>query len=268
MTQAGEVPQGVETDRPSPARLYDFYLGGHHNYAADRELARRVLRAEPNVRKIAVENRAFLGRAVRYLTQAGIRQFIDLGSGIPTQENTHEIAQRGDPQARVVYVDNDQVVVAHGKHLLRGNPLVSVINADLRDPAAVLAHPEVGRLISLDQPVGLLMVAVLHFVPDADDPGGAVVQFAASLVPGSYLAISHVTPESEPAAVAQVADLYTKNAAAAAHPRSREEVLRFFAGFDLVEPGLVVAPLWRHDGLVPPDPERMWIYAGVGRKVS
>lgn len=268
MTQADAVPPGGETDRPCVARLYDFLLGGHHNYAADRELARRVLEVEPNARNIALENRAFLGRTVRYLTEAGIGQFIDLGSGIPAQENTHEIAHRRNPEARVVYVDNDRTAVAHSRHVLGGDPLVSAINTDLRDPAAVLAHPEVRRLISFDQPVGLLMVAVLHFVPDADDPGGLVSQFAASLAPGSYLAISHATPESAPATVARVADLYNKNATTTAHPRTRAAILEFFTGFDLVDPGLVFMPLWRHDGRVPPDPGRAWLYAGVGRKVS
>ncbi len=138
MAEPGQAPAGVETDRPSVARLYDFFLGGHHNYAADRELGRKLLQAEPNARHIVAENRAFLGRAVSYLTQAGIEQFIDLGSGIPTQENVHEIAQRGNSEARVIYVDNDPGVIAHSRHLLRGNPLVSIISADLRNPAAIV----------------------------------------------------------------------------------------------------------------------------------
>jgi hypothetical protein len=268
MAEAGQVPDGVETDRPSVARLYDFFLGGHHNYAADRELARRLLQAEPNAKYIVAENRAFLGRAVRYLIDAGVRQFIDLGSGIPTQENVHEIAHRYDPESRVVYVDNDPGVVAHSKHLLGRNPLVSVINADLRDPAAVLAHPEVRRLISFGQPVGLLMVTVLHFVPDSDDPFSIVRRFADSVVPGSYLAISHATNEAAPDTVAEVEKLYNSNAQTSAHTRPCAEIRRFFDGFDLVEPGLVYLPLWRHDGQVPEHPERAWFYAGVGRRVS
>jgi hypothetical protein len=262
------APEAVEKDRPSVARLYDFFLGGHHNYAADRELGRRLLQVEPNARYIMRENRAFLGRAVRYLIEAGIGQFIDLGSGIPTQENVHEIAHRGNPEARVVYVDNDPSVVAHSKHRLGGNPLASVINADLRDPDAVLRHPEVRRLIDLDQPVGLLMVTVLHFVPDADDPSGIVRKFTESLAPGSHLVISHATHESSPDTVAQVADLYNRSATTSAHPRSGQEITRFFEGFDLVDPGLVYLPLWRHDGQVPANPEQVWFYAGVGRRVS
>src|ERR1700722_5510426 len=151
MAEPGLVPEGVETDRPSVARLYDFFLGGHHNYAADRELGRQLIQAEPNARMIVRENRDFLGRAVTYLLNCGVRQFLDLGSGIPTQENVHEIAQRGDPEARVIYVDNDPGVVAHSRHLLRGDPLATVINADLREPETVVRHPEVRRLIDLDR---------------------------------------------------------------------------------------------------------------------
>ena len=265
MTDTGLVPEGVETDRPSVARLYDYFLGGHHNFAADRELARRLLQAEPRARYIVAENRAFLGRAVRFLLDAGIRQFLDLGSGIPTQENVHEIAQRGDPGARIVYVDNDQVAVAHSRQILSGNPLATVIKADLRDPEALLSNPDVTALIDFSQPVGLLMVTVLHFVPDSDDPVGVVHRFASGLAPGSFLAISHATDEAAPGAAAQVKDLY-KSTTAAAHTRSCAEIMRFFEGFDMVKPGLVYLPLWRPDGAPPEHPERAWFYAGVGRK--
>jgi len=267
MNQAGSLPDGAEADRPSVARLYDFFLGGHHNFAADRELGRRLIQAEPNTRMIVRENRDFLGRAVRYLADAGVRQFIDLGSGIPTQENVHEIAQRGDAEARVVYVDNDPGVVAHSKYLLRGNPLASIISADLRDPGAVLRHPEMRRLIDVRQPVGLLMITVLHFVPDEDDPVGIVRKFAAALPPGSFLAISHATAEAAPSAAAKVEELY-RSAATPVRTRSSLEILQFFEGLELVRPGLVYLPLWRHDGQVPASPERAWFYAGVGRKVS
>jgi hypothetical protein len=257
---------GVETDRPSAARLYDYLLGGNHNYAADRELARKLLQAEPNARYVVKENRAFLGRAVQYLVDAGIRQFLDLGSGIPTQDNVHEIAHRGDPEARIVYVDNDPGVVAHSRYLLQGDPLASVINADLRDPSGVLAHPETRRLLDFDQPVGVLMITVLHFVPDEQDPYAIVSRFNEALVPGSYLAISHATYDTSPEAASKVVDLYTRSATNTAHTRSKEEIARFFDGFDIVEPGLVYLPLWRHDGVVPEQPERAWLYAGVGRK--
>ena len=265
MTLGWMMPDWIETDRPSVARLYDYFLGGHHNFAADRELARKLLEAEPLARYIVAENRAFLGRAVRFLLGAGVRQFVDLGSGIPTQENVHEIARRGDPGARVVYVDNDPVAVAHSKHLLADDPLTTVIKADLRDADAVLAHPDVTALVDFSQPVGLLMVTVLHFVPDSDDPAGIVGRFASALAPGSFLAISHATHEAAPGTAAQVQDLY-ESTSAAAHTRTHAEIARFFAGFDLVEPGLVYLPLWRPDGPPPEHPERAWFYAGVGRK--
>lgn len=267
MAEPGQAPAGVETDRPSVARLYDFFLGGNHNYAADRELGRKLLQAEPNARHIVRENREFLGRAVSYLTQAGIQQFIDLGSGIPTQENVHEIAQRGDSEARVIYVDNDPGVIAHSRHLLRGNPLASIIGADLRNPAAIVGHPEVGRLIDFSQPIGLLMVTVLHFVPDSQDPYGIVARFAEELAPGSFLAISHATRDSSPDTAGRVEELY-QNAATSAHTRTAEEIGRFFDGFEMVEPGLVYLPQWRQDGQVPDHPELAWFYAGVGRKPS
>jgi SAM-dependent methyltransferase len=265
MAQASTVPEGLDADRPSVARLYDFFLGGHHNFAADREMGRKLLAAEPNARQIVAENRAFLGRAVRFLLSVGVRQFLDLGSGIPTQDNVHEIAQRGNPSARVVYVDNDPVAVRHSRHILSGNPLAAAICADLRQPGDVTGHQEVRRLIDFSEPVGLLMVTVLHFVPDADDPAAVVAQHAGALAPGSYLAISHATHEAAPEAAARVEQIYTKTSAAA-QTRSHAQILRFFDGFDLVEPGLVYLPLWRHDGPVPDHPERAWFYAGVGRK--
>ncbi|MGN6676865.1 MAG: SAM-dependent methyltransferase [Streptosporangiaceae bacterium] len=262
-----EFPDEVDRERPSVARLYDYFLGGTRNFAADRELARELLLVEPNARYIATENRAFLGRAVRYLLCAGIRQFIDLGSGIPTQENVHEIAQKGNPEARVVYVDNDPVAVAHSKHILGDNANAAVIEADIRDPWSVIDHPLVASLIDFSEPVGLLMVTVLQFVPDRDDPVGVCGKFASVLASGSYLAISHAIDEAAPGAAAQSRDLYNK-ATASAHIRTRAEIMRVFGGFDLVKPGLVYLPLWRPDGGQPDHPELAWIHAGVGRKTS
>jgi len=267
VAEPDETPVGVEADRPSIARVYDFLLGGHHNYAADRELARRILQAEPNARHVVAENRAFLGRAVNYMVQAGVSQFIDLGSGIPTQENVHQIAQRGNPEARIVYVDSDASVFAHSRHLLRGNPLAAIINADMRKPTAILAHPEVSRLIDFSQPVGLLMITVLHFVPDSQDVYGIMAAYTQTLAPGSYLAISHATSDPLPDTAKKVEEL-SKKSATTAYIRTAEEIGRFFTGYELVEPGLVYMPLWRHDGEVPDRPEQTWLYAGVGRKVS
>jgi len=265
VTHTRPVLDGVDTDRPSVARLYDFFLGGQHNFAADRELGRRLLQAEPYARHIVAENRKFLGRAVQFLLASGVRQFLDLGSGIPTQENVHEIARRGDPQARVVYVDNDPVAVAHSKHILAGDPLAAVINADLRQPESVLSHPDVTSMLDFSEPVGVLMVAVLHFVPDSDDPAGLVYRFTRALVPGSCLVISHATHEAAPGSAARVQDLY-KGTTASAHTRTSAEIAWFFDGFEMVEPGLVYLPQWRPDGGLPEHPERAWFYAGVGRK--
>jgi hypothetical protein len=254
----------LERDRPSVARRYDYLLGGAHNFAADRELARKLLQAEPNARYIVAENRAFLARAVRFLLSAGIRQFIDLGSGIPTQQNVHEIAQKHDPEARVVYVDNDPVAVAHSRQILADRSRAWVIEGDLRNPESVADHPDTASLIDFSEPVGLLMISVLHFVPDSDDPVGVARRFARTLAPGSYLVIAHATHESAPHAAAQVHDLST-TATAAIHPRAREEIMPFFAGFDLVEPGLVYLSSWRPDE-PRTNPEEAWLFAGVGRK--
>ena len=266
MADGGQVPVGVAVERPSVARLYDYLLGGHHNFAADREMARKLLEAEPNARYIVAQNRAFLGRAVRFLLASGIRQFLDLGSGIPTQDNVHQIAQRGTPQSRVVYVDNDPVAVAHSKQILSGDGRAIVIQHDLREPAGILGHPEVTRLLDFREPVGVLMVTILHFVPDTDDPAGIIGRLTQDLAPGSHLVISHATHEAAPAAAANVERLYARTSAAA-HTRSHEEIERFFAGFDLVEPGLVYLPLWRPDRTGAADhADRAWFYAGVGRK--
>lgn len=257
-------PEELDTDRPTVARLYDYLLGGQHNFAGDREFARKVLLAEPHAKYVVAENRAFLGRAIRYLLCEGIRQFIDLGCGIPTQENVHEIAQKFDPEARVVYVDNDPVAVGHSRQILRDGVGAAVIEADLRDPISIVGHPAVASLIDFSEPVGLLMVAVLQFVPDSDDPVGVVGRFASTVAPGSHVVMSHVTRDAAPEAAARVKDLY-KSTSAPLYPRTRAEIMQFFAGLDLVEPGLVYLPSWRSDEPAQ-NPELAWLYAGVGRK--
>lgn len=260
------LPDGVDSERSSVARLYDWLLGGRYNFASDRELGRRLIAAEPNARMIVRENRDFLGRAVRFLLSQGVRQFLDLGSGIPTQENVHQIAQRSAPGARVVYVDNDPSAVAHSRQILTGNPDAGVVLADMRDPAAVLGHPVTQALLDFDRPIGLLMVSVLHFIPATDDPFGMVERYGEAVAPGSYLTISHATHEASPGAAADVERLYASTARASAYTRSHAEITRFFAGSDLVEPGLVYLPLWHPRSPEPPEhPERAWFYAGVGR---
>ena len=251
---------------PNAARMYDYFLGGHHHFAADREQARKVLEAEPRVPELATLNRGFLARAVRLMRQAGIRQFIDLGSGIPTRVNVHDVAQRDDPAVRVVYVDNDPVAVAHSRRILRGNDAAAVVKADFRDAAAVLADPAVREMIDLRRPVGLLMVAVLHFVPDAEHPTAVVSGFGQAMASGSYLAMSHGTHDAAPDVAATLAKLYqgTTNPVTM---RTHARVTRLFAGFDLVEPGLVWGPLWRPETAPQTDPEQSLFYAGVSRRV-
>jgi hypothetical protein len=265
---AGWREAGVDPTKPSIARVYDYWLGGTNNLAADRELGRRMETLDPRIPASCRANRAFLGRAVRFLAeQAGIRQFIDIGSGIPTAGNVHEVAQRAALDARVVYADRDPVAVAEGRELLAGNQRAGVIQADLRDPAAILSHPDAGRLIDFDQPVGLILVAVLHFIMDAQDPYGIVERLGDAVAPGSYLVVSHVTNQDNPGLAVAAERVYNARAADG-QARSRAEILRFFGCWELTEPGLVYAPLWRPDSPedVPGHPEQFWFLAGMARK--
>jgi SAM-dependent methyltransferase len=264
------VPLGVDPQRANVARVYDYWLGGSHNFLADQDLGRAIAAVEPNVRRFARAGRDFLGRAVRFLGEAGIRQFLDIGSGIPTQGNVHEVAQQADPGTRVVYADIDPVAIAHSKAILAGNKNAAIIDADLREPEKILTHPVTGRLIDPGQPTGLLLVAVLHFIADADDPWRIVATLRDALAPGSYLVLGHATAESSKPDVAQAAGkVYNRSVATQIHMRPRAEILRFFEGFDLVDPGLVHIPLWRPDspGDVPSDPSQVWGLAGVARKL-
>ena len=264
----GWVPPGVDPGQANGARVYDYWLGGRHNFLADQDLARAMAAVDPNVRAIARANRAFLGRAVRFLTEAGISQFLDIGSGIPTQGNVHEVAGESCPSARVVYADIDPVAIAHSKAILAGHPSAAVIQADLRDPDAILDHPVTRRLIDLDQPVGLLLVAVVHFLGDADEPWALVAALRDRLPPGSYLVLSHATSESRPEVTRAASAMYRSRVASKGRTRSRAEIERLLDGFEVVDPGLVYLPLWRPtpDDEVPPDPSRLWFLAGVGRK--
>ena len=263
----------INTGVPNPARIYDYFLGGKDNFPADREVAEQVVAIAPVARDIVEDNRAFLRRAVRLLAgEAGIRQFIDLGSGLPTQGNVHEIAQAVAPDARVVYVDNDAMVVTHSRALLAGDH-PAAIEADLRDPDSVMRHPEVRELIDFDQPIALLLMAILHFIPDDEDPYGIVARFRDAMAAGSYLALSHGTrdiparPDMSPEAMAEmgakVERLYQLTTASLV-TRTHAQVERFFDGFDLLDPGLVEIQLWRPDeadALLPGG-----FYGGVGRK--
>lgn len=248
--------------------MYDFYLGGKDNYLADRAAAREVLRAAPEVRAIARENRAFLRRVVRFLVRdAGIRQIIDIGTGIPTAGNVHEVAQGFAADVRVVYVDNDPIVNVHANALLTGTGATGIVLADLREPGKILDHPQVRELIDFGQPVAVLLVAILHFVTDDEDPAEIVAVLREALAPGSYLALSHATGDFRAEAASRAVAVYDR-ATSTATLRGRNQIAAYFGGFDLVEPGLVQVPLWRPDGKPPGRStlSKIWIYGGVGRK--
>jgi SAM-dependent methyltransferase len=266
--EPGSVPPGVDIKRANTARVYDYWLGGSHNFLADQDVARAIAAVAPNAPAIALAGRAFLGRAVRFLAEAGIRQFLDIGCGIPTQGNVHEVAQQASPGARVAYVDIDPVVIAHSKALLAGNQNAAIINASLREPEKILAHQAIGGLIDFSQPVGLLLVAVLHFIADAEDPWQIVVTLRDALAPGSYLVLGHGTGDGKPVVARAVEKLYNRSVSTDLHIRSRAEILRFFDGFDLADPGLVYIPQWRPDSPadVPGDPSSFGNLVGVARK--
>jgi S-adenosyl methyltransferase len=262
------VPPGVDTGKANIARVYDYWLGGSHNFRADQDAARAMIAIEPNTRAIMRANRAFLGRAVRYLAaEAGIGQFLDIGSGIPTEQNVHEVAQDVVPGTHVVYVDNDKVAVAHSKLLLDGNPDATVIQGDLREPASILADPATGKLIDFSQPVAVLLAAVLHFVPDSDEPAQIIATVREAMAPGSYLAISHACADTDPDFAATGESAYRSRVAGQLCMRTTAEITGLFQGFTLVDPGVVWLPLWRPDPgeAVPEEPHRYWFQAGVGR---
>jgi hypothetical protein len=237
MTETQRVPPGIDPDTPSPARLYDYYLGGTDNFQADRDAAERIRARMPELADAAWANRGFHQRAAMWLAGTpGIRQFLDIGSGLPTRDNTHQAVRKVAADARVVYVDNDPLVRVHASALLTGAGNTKFITADLRDPESVLGHPQTRELIDFGQPVGLLMTAVLHFVADGSDPYGLVARYLAELAPGSYLVLSHITADQKPpAAVQAILDIYA-HATEQIHMRTRGEVQRFFGGLELVRP--------------------------------
>lgn len=264
----GERPRagGFDPDVPNIARMYDYYLGGKDHYEVDRIRAKEAVAADPTLVRMIKENRSFLGRAVRYLAEQGIDQFLDIGTGLPTRQNVHEIAQSVNPDARVVYVDYDEQVVAHGRALLASSGNTTMILADLRRPAAILEHPETSRLLDLGRPVALLLVATLHFIPDEDDPPQIMAELRDALAPGSHLALTHASADGIPDVVDKVVQVYKKTSAPGT-PRTREQVTGLFGDFELLDPGLVWAPLWRPERPVSMDEAvRTWFYAGVGRK--
>jgi O-methyltransferase involved in polyketide biosynthesis len=255
----------VDSSRPQVARMYDYYLGGKDNFAVDRKAVEAVEAAMPEVRQLARENRAFLRRAVRHMVAAGIRQFVDIGAGLPKAGNTHEIAQQAAPEARVVYVDNDPIVLTHGRALLAANGNTTVVTADMRRPAEVIGHDDVRALIDFDQPVGVLLIAMTHFLT-TEEREPVMATLRAALAPGSFLALTHVTGDDHPAeATAGVEDIY-RTTPTPIFFRTHEEIGRFFDGFDLVEPGLVTVDAWQPDPADPAPEATRWLYGGVGRR--
>ncbi|MCQ4079481.1 SAM-dependent methyltransferase [Streptomyces sp. RB6PN25] len=267
---SGSAPGMIDSTVAHPARVYNAWLGGKDNYAVDREAAELAAAANPDIIPAVRANRAFLGRAVRQLAgEAGIRQFLDIGTGIPAADNTHEVAQGTAPTSRVVYVDNDPIVLTHARALLVSSPegTTDYIHADLRDAEKILAAAE--RTLDLSQPVVLMLVAILQYIPDSDDPHGVTARLLDALAPGSHLVLSHPASDIGADEVAESMRVYNARAAkhSAATPRTKAEVSRFFDGTQLLDPGVVSLPEWRPDsqddagGRVP-----MW--CGVGRKPS
>jgi S-adenosyl methyltransferase len=259
------TPPEIDVSIAHPARMYDYYLGGKTHFAADREAAEKVLAVLPEGRAMALANRAFLGRAVRFLAAQGINQFLDVGTGIPSPGNTREVVREINQDARVVYVDNDPIVVAHARALLADGGPVSVVPGDLRDPEELLASAGVREVLDFSKPMAILLVAVLHFIRDHEEPERIVATLKDSMPAGSYLAISHGTQDFNPARAMAAVRGYDE-ATAPFVLRPKEQVARFFGGLEMVEPGLVQLPYWRPDGSITRDPEKIWLYAGVGRK--
>lgn len=265
------VPDEIPLDRPNAARIYDYLLGGYHNFKVDRLAADRLVETNPDVRLSAWVNRAFLRRCVQFLVEQGIDQFLDIGSGIPSVGNVHEIAQAVDPSIRVVYVDIDPVAVAHGQAMLRDNPNAVAIRADARQPDQILEHGEVRRLLDWSRPVAILFVLVLHLLPDDDQACHTVVTLRDALAAGSYVAISHPSYDDAPSVFLQQVNKLTDVAASRYQYRTLAKIRRFFDGLNLVEPGLVHIPLWRPESpqdLLVDEPQRSLCFAGVGLKAS
>ncbi|MFJ9848265.1 SAM-dependent methyltransferase [Streptomyces sp. NPDC101150] len=273
---SGFSAEEIDTSRPHPARMNDYYLGGWDNYEVDREAGDRILAMHPQVRESAIANRAFLGRAVRELVGGGIRQIIDIGTGIPTSPNAHEMARETASDTAVVYVDNDPIVATHAWARLTNTERTAFVLGDLRDPKSVLDHLAVRELIDFDRPVALVMSVVLAFIQDEEDPAALIAALADALPAGSHLVLSHATYEPyegyEAGEVdermrAEVEDVYN-GAAARLNLRSKARIASLFGPFTLLEPGVVRVPLWRPDGPVPGAEELNdnVFYGGVGRK--
>jgi S-adenosyl methyltransferase len=274
MGEPGHPPPGVDASRPSPARLYDYYLGGTHNLPVDREYGDRFKAAVPDLLDGVFANRAFHQRAATWLArQAGIRQFIDIGSGLPTRDNTHEVVQAVARGAHIVYVDHDPMVAAYAGQLLADDGTTAVVTADVREPDSILSDPALLKLIDFAQPVGLLMTAVLHFVADGSDPWALVARYVGATAPGSYLVLSHFTADKIPPSAVQASQDVYERATESIYPRSREQVMRFFDGLELVppapgaEPAISYVGVWGAEDPVAADTDgSRGMYCGVARR--
>lgn len=269
MTSEERAPVGVDTTRPSVARVYDFMLGGKDNFAVDRQAGQMALQITPDGPAAARANRGFLRRAVRHLVaDAGIRQFLDIGSGLPTQGNVHEIAHQVDPQVRVVYVDSDPMVLAHGRVLLDSSPMTTVVQADIRAPEQILDNPEVRSLIDFSEPVGLLLLGILHHLADGEDPGGVAAAYRDAVAPGSFLAISHFhnpgDQHPDASKKALVVEKIFNQTMGTGRWRHHDEIVSYFGDFEMLEPGVVPLPEWRPEPTDEPSEQTDTYYTFVG----
>jgi hypothetical protein len=267
--EPGAAPPEIDVTKPHPARMYDYFLGGKDNFAADRAVATQVLNSWGSVRTGVRENRAFLGRAVKYLAgEAGVSQFLDLGTGLPSANNVHEVAQAINPEARVVYADNDPIVLAHARALLASGPrgVTAYLDADVRQPETILANPVVRDTLDFGMPIALMMVAVLHFLPDEDDPRQIVRTLVDALPSGSYLVASHATAEHNPEGLSGAGQAYRQGGMRGAIRSSDEFGELAFADLELVDPGVVLVSEWRPEEPIRPLPSEVNTYGGVARK--
>jgi S-adenosyl methyltransferase len=266
-----DLARSVDVSVPNVARIYDYILGGKDNFAADRQAAQQLLAAIPDIAGVVRDNRSFIGRVVRFLAaEAGIRQFLDLGAGLPTQNCVHEMAHTVAPDARVVYVDNDPVVHSHGQALLGPRDRVGFVLGDLRRPAEILRHPEVLAMLDFSQPVAVLCFCALHFVPDEEKPHQIIASYRDAFAAGSYLALTHgitaATPDDDPEGVVESVTNVYQNASAQMHVRPVREIERFFDGFEILDPGVVWMASWRPDPGTRPVGRENSLFGGVGRK--
>jgi hypothetical protein len=273
MTQAPHAPAGVNASMPAPARIYDYMLRGHNHFEVDAKAAEQILSAVPEIRDCAWSNRGFHQRAAKWMAERGIRQFIDIGSGLPTVGNTHEVVQRVIPGARVVYVDNDPMVAAQGRALLSDVGTTRVICADLREPETILEAPDLHALVDFSEPAGLLLTAVMMFVSDSSDPWGLVAGYVDALAPGSYLALSHLTDDHKPPVTVDRFRAVFDRATERLYFRSKDGISRFFDGLELIppykggKPGVCYTGLWGADDPVLADSDgARWLYAAVARR--